>query len=104
MAKAMDTILVEARLNSQMPYLKQKKVFESMKRKLDLPSRDDMDSHHYDHMNFMIPNLGQIMTRSQCSKQFKAASKPWTSMVTTMAFMQLEKSSHTSLCNNQMAW
>ena len=66
MAKAMNVVSEEARLKSRVPHLEGENIFGSVKRKLDLPPRDEFDSHRHDCVNFTIPKLGRFMTPFQC--------------------------------------
>ena len=62
MAKAMNVVFEEAGLKLRVPHLKGENIFGSVNRKLDLPPRDEADSHWHDHVNFTIPKLGQFIT------------------------------------------
>ena len=58
-------VVVEAGLNTRVPHLEEETIFGSAKRKLDLPPRDDSDSHHHDQVNYSIPNLSKGVSPSQ---------------------------------------
>ena len=65
-AKAVDDIFGVAGLNIQVPHLEGEKMFGSAKRKLNLPPRDESDSHHHDRINYSVPKLLKRASPSQC--------------------------------------
>ena len=104
MAKVMNVVSKEARLKSRVLHLKGDNIFGSVKRKLDLPPRDEANSHRHDRVNFTISKLGRFMTPFQCRQQLKAFSEPSTPMVMNVALTKLKRCVDESPCFNQMAW
>ena len=61
-ARLVDEISSDAGINTQVPHLEGEKVFGSAKWKLDLPPRDDNNSHRHNRVNFKLSkraSLGQ---------------------------------------------
>ena len=65
-ARFVDEISNDARINTQVPHLEREKVFGSPKRKLDFPPRDDGNSHCHDCINFNVPKLAKKASPGQC--------------------------------------
>ena len=63
--KLLDNIAAEAELNTRVLHLEGETIFGSTKRKLDLPPRDDNDSHRHDRINYSVPRVGKGMSPSQ---------------------------------------
>jgi hypothetical protein len=68
-ARAVGELSADAGLNSRVPHLKGEFIFGSAKRKLDLPPRDDSDSHRHDRVNFTLPKIGRKMTLGQSRRR-----------------------------------
>ena len=62
----MDEISGDARLNTQILHLEGEKVFGSAKQKLDLPPRDDGNSHRHHRVNFSVSKSMKRASPSQC--------------------------------------
>ena len=58
-ARLVDDVSVVASVNRRVPHLEGKRVFGSAKRKLDLPPRDETDSHRHDRVNYSFPKLSK---------------------------------------------
>ena len=69
LAKAMNATSTNARLNSRVSHLEGENLFELVKMTLDLVTRDELNSHWYDCVNFTIAKFGPTMTPFQCLKQ-----------------------------------
>ena len=65
-ARLVDEISSDVGVNTRVSHLEGEKVFGSANRKLDLPPRDDNNSHHHDHENFSVPKLLKIASPGQC--------------------------------------
>ena len=63
--KLLDRVVVEARINIQVPHLDAEMLFGTVKRRLDLPPGDDNDSHRHNRVNFSIPMLGKGTSTAQ---------------------------------------
>ena len=63
--KLLEQVTAEAGVNTRIPHLERETIFESTKRKLDLPPGDDSDSHRHDRVNFTVPKIGRGMSPSQ---------------------------------------
>ena len=70
-AKLVDEISGDARLNTQLPHLEGERVFGFAKRKLDLPPGDDGNSHRHDRVNFNVPKLSKRASPRQCQATLK---------------------------------
>ena len=64
--KAMNVASDEVGLKAYLPHLEGENIFGSVKRKLDLPPREESDSHQHDRVNFTIPKFGMSRTPWQC--------------------------------------
>ena len=70
-AKLVDEIFGDVGLNTRLPHLEGERVFGFAKRKLDLPPRDDGNSHRHDHVNFSVPKL---LKRVLCERKIPTTS------------------------------
>ena len=52
-------------VNTRVPHLEGERVFGSAKRNLDLPPRDETNSHHHDSVNYSVPKLSKKESPSQ---------------------------------------
>jgi hypothetical protein len=64
-ARAVGELSANAGLNSKVPHLEEEFIFRSAKRKLDLPPRNESDSHRHDRVNFSMPKTGRRMIPGQ---------------------------------------
>jgi hypothetical protein len=64
-ARAVGELSADAGFNSRVPHLEGERIFGSVKQKLDLPPRDESDSHRHDRVNFSVPKIGCRMTPGQ---------------------------------------
>jgi hypothetical protein len=64
-AQAIGELSADAGLNSRVPHLEGESIFGSAKRKLDLPPRDESDSHRHDRVNFTLPKVSRNVTPGQ---------------------------------------
>ena len=62
--KLLEYISAEAGLNTRVLPLEGETIFGSAKRKLDLPPRDDSDSHRHDQINYLVSRVGKGMSPS----------------------------------------
>ena len=75
--KLLDTVAVEAtRLNTRGPHLEKETIFGSAKQKLDLPPRDESNSHSHDRINYSVPKLGKGLSPSQVQLLGRSFSIP----------------------------
>ena len=65
MVKLFDHVAKEERLNTKLLYLKQKIIFSSAKKKLNLNPGDDNNSHSYDCETYLIPKQGNTIYPSE---------------------------------------
>ena len=72
-ARLVDELSDDARLNTRVPHLEGERVFGSAKRKLDLPPGDDGDSHCHDRVNFSVPKLSKRASPGQCHAALKSS-------------------------------
>ena len=61
----MDDVSNVVGVNTRVPHLEGERVFESAKRKLDLPPRDETDSHRHDCVNYSVPKLSKKESPNQ---------------------------------------
>ena len=113
-AKLVDELLDDAGLNTRVPHLEGERVFGSSKQKLDLPPRDDGDSHRHDRVNFSVPKLSKTASPGQCHAALKSSgvassqdfSRSTVSSTSRPSLVQT-KNGHAiveSSCTNLMDW
>ena len=73
--KLLDEVAVEAGLNTRVPHLEGETIFGTAKWKLDLPPRDDSDSHHHDRVNYAVSKVGEGVSFSQAQRFIRLDSK-----------------------------
>ena len=71
--KLLNEVVVEASLNTRVPHLEGETVFGSAKRKLDVPPRDDSNSHRHDRVNFVVPKLSKTVSSFQTRRLLRSA-------------------------------
>ena len=62
--KLLEKVTAEAGVNTRILHLEGETIFGTAKRKLDLPPRDESDSHRHDRVNYCIPKMGRRMSPS----------------------------------------
>ena len=60
--KLMEHVTTMASVNTRVPYLEEDTIFDSTKRKLNLPPGDESNSYHHDRVNFVVPKLSKGMS------------------------------------------
>ena len=63
--KLLEEVIGEVGVNKRIPYLEGDTIFDSTKRKLNLPCCDDSNSHRHDRVNFTIPKFGKEVSAAQ---------------------------------------
>ena len=110
----MDELSDDVGLNTRVPHLEGERVFGSAKQKLDLPLRDDGDSHHHDRVNFSVPKLSKRASLGQCHAALKSPDVASTQdfvkstvSSTSRPLLVRTKNGHSiveSPCTNLMDW
>ena len=113
-AKLVDELSDDAGLNTRVLHLEGERVFGSAKRKLDLPPRDDGDSHCHDRVNFSVPKLSKRASLDQCHAALKSPDVTSTQDFVTSNVSSASRPSHVrtknglsiveSPCTNLMDW
>ena len=73
--KLLDKVAVEAGLNKRVLHLEGETSFGTTKQKLDLPPKDDSDSHCHYHINYSIPKLDLRVSMSQSRRLVQTSSR-----------------------------
>ena len=72
--KLLEKVTVEARMNTRIPHLEGETIFGMAKRKLNLPPRDESDSHRHDRVNYCIPMVRRGMSPAQTRNVISAST------------------------------
>ena len=72
--KLLEKVTVEAGVNTRIPHLEGETIFGTTKQKLDLPPRDESDSHRHDQVNYCIPKVGRGMSPAQTQNVISAST------------------------------
>jgi hypothetical protein len=101
-ARVVGELSADVGLNSRVPHLEGERIFGFAKRKLDLPPRDESDSHRHNQVNFSVPKIGYRMTLGQ-SRQRRGLNESTGDALAVVAYTMGQLPVRESECD-PMSW